>query len=1415
MKLLDGDIAMLPEKYGISVRFSAGFADGPLFVLLCLAVFAGCGPRMDEKGSVKAYRSTSRSQLVGGPAALAEVGDFILENDHVRIGILQPGNSVGPGAFGGSLVDADLKRPHAKYQGGRGLDQFAEMFPSVNMLVPNPRFNEIVTGPNWDGPPGDGRQGACPAVWPTDKNGEPLKKDDFAVVCASGVGDNYLDAISLLNVFTGEAHFYTDYILRRGVRYVEVVTTIDAGDGDRSVNRPMCAFRRSDDLGHEPRSVLEALVGTNQHESGLLTGDFLLFGRKLDVFVPGIGFNEENHITEMLLRGVDTLNNPMAFPYMAGIGDKVSYALVSERVRVDDPWGVCGDDQDESSKLLVPIETGAFTFVFSNWWRCPVGVPGCQGGGRLHYRRFFIIGEGDVASILDVANEIWEKPVGKLQGGVYDVNTGRAVEDAKVFVLMDPVAEEWSGQFPHANEPVCDVLRGDRGDAVAFEMLESCARRASVTDEYVLGHLGIVNEIRADRGDDPIKDGTFAATMPPGTYYVVGVDEGRNPSDAQRVVVQEGKRTRVGVPLLPKGRVVFDVRDEKGRPSPAKITVIGDCKDAQGRDVCNCFPVTDPACAGNGIPESGRQILEFGGLRAKAGVVKITRTISGRGELVIPPGRYRFVFSRGARRTIDEHVRVVPDDGRAISISAMIQQVVDSTGWVAGDFHVHSNFSYDAVPDLKTQISAFLAEGMDLLSSADHDWITNYEPTLRELGVQSMLKTQIGVELTTVETGHWLAWPLIYDNTLPEKGAIDWTGLTPTQIYTALRKRGHYGPEDTVITIAHPRETIFGYFDQFGLSTFDLTLEVGIMQNPNPILRNSDNFDPFADAMEIINGKRYDMIRTPSNEEVRKFNKCVEYINGYLKEPPEDVFEDGECDPGWSFDQASTYWARRILERTPAESAAFRFHLDEIRECRSDRDCESMGLVNHYCNGNTGKCSGRETCSGDGDCAAGECNIATGRCFLHSECEPRDAEPLCGSGLLCDPIYKRCVNPCESHRDCHPTKRCCKFSDCGCRGSECYEGEDDLSGAGVCVDAKCRVNDAWEMTGVGGARPCVNWRGAVEDWFRLINHGVFYTGIGTSDTHTTTGNEPGMAHTYVCSSVNRPSDIDLLELARNLKAGCAVTSYGPFLEMWVDGKRVGSRVSVPQPADVPVRIRVQSPDWFDVDRVEVYRNGSLRWIFTGTEEGDLCSGSQAQWPCVIEEPEPGFQVSVCECIHLKDGHNVDVVNMDVTFADGPVRDSWYVAAAMASGSGARTMSPINTWRYYPNISFGIIVNEALSSVDIGIDLGAFMEPAAPTAQVSPVVPYAMTNPIWVDRTSGPGEEFNFDPPGPLPDWMIRAMQKTRSGGVGFSDDDRSLDGRKGRRKAHRNQEIGRAEFNAFMLSGLRILKSMKEAQTPE
>ena len=109
-------------------------------VLLCLG-FVTCGG--DPDGAVRAYPIRSMTDAIGGPKAIAREGDLVLDNGHARVAILGARNSLGPGLYGGSLVDADLVRPDPTTAGGQGRDQLAELFATVNMNVAHPGEGQV------------------------------------------------------------------------------------------------------------------------------------------------------------------------------------------------------------------------------------------------------------------------------------------------------------------------------------------------------------------------------------------------------------------------------------------------------------------------------------------------------------------------------------------------------------------------------------------------------------------------------------------------------------------------------------------------------------------------------------------------------------------------------------------------------------------------------------------------------------------------------------------------------------------------------------------------------------------------------------------------------------------------------------------------------------------------------------------------------------------------------------------------------------------------------------------------------------------------------------------------------------------------------------------------------------------------
>ena len=79
--------------------------------------------------------SASSSETIGGPHAIGQIGDFLLENDQVRFIIADKGVGRVNTTFGGTLVDADLQRV-----GGddKGNDQLAELLPGFVFTVIDP-----------------------------------------------------------------------------------------------------------------------------------------------------------------------------------------------------------------------------------------------------------------------------------------------------------------------------------------------------------------------------------------------------------------------------------------------------------------------------------------------------------------------------------------------------------------------------------------------------------------------------------------------------------------------------------------------------------------------------------------------------------------------------------------------------------------------------------------------------------------------------------------------------------------------------------------------------------------------------------------------------------------------------------------------------------------------------------------------------------------------------------------------------------------------------------------------------------------------------------------------------------------------------------------------------------------------------
>jgi hypothetical protein len=736
----------------------------PVFTRLCAcALLAGSSCQRSEPGAL-AYQIEAMEQGVGGPKAIAREGDFVMQNPHARIALLGARNSLGPGLYGGSIVDADLIRSDPRYSGGRGLDQLAELFPTVNMNVPQP----------------DPEDPGSVEILADGSDGE-------AIVRIRGPGIPFLSLLDALWSIVSAPDFYlwTDVIAREDEPWFTLRTTISTSAG-----------------AEEPPPSIPTTYHTETFpliqwaiESGLVLGDFYLQGGSVNVFAPGIGFDEDGAVFESMERGENTFLQPFQFPFLAGVADGVSYGLAP----------VEGD-------LFVPLFTASQT----------VAVGGAQEGDgtptrfpadeSYTYERYFFVGHGDVGSVLDQYLAARKIESGTLSGAVLEQTTQQPVTGIDVFVYA-----------PGADKP--------------FSQFE--------TDVHP---------------EDRSPDGSFRGQLPVGTWELATHAQGRPDQPRVTVEVKKGQETSVSLAAGRFGVLQFTVRDETGRLVPAKVSLFRD----DGKE-----PSIEPAL-GDAFIAGSPEAVVF--------------SLYGTGEVELPPGRYVAVASRGLEYELDKSAPFTLDAANGAELDLQVIRSVDTTGWISADLHVHAEASHDSGVLLADRVRTMVTEGVEFFASTDHDYLVDYAPTVEALGVEQWVQTAVGNETTTVEIGHFLAFPLSQDF-LAEAGGkreeVDWTGKTPEDIVDSLRTMGEAGGHDPFVFVGHPRDGILGYFDQYGFSAYEgqpgrggepglPTVDQPLLSLTNPLLAPPNITWDF-DGLEILNGKRFEFIRTPTSPEMEAY----------------------------------------------------------------------------------------------------------------------------------------------------------------------------------------------------------------------------------------------------------------------------------------------------------------------------------------------------------------------------------------------------------------------------------------------------------------------------------------------------------------------------------------------------------------
>ena len=1112
-------------------------------------------------------------------------------------------------------------------------------------------------------------------------------------------------------------------------------------------------------------------------KGGLLGGDFLFFGSESSIFSPGIGFDENRKVFENMWQQVPTLSSPLMFPWLAGVGKNVSYAWVtvnpdrregrdcptwrlaltrldyaSEQAVIDglvnelkwdpaaaaarvrqvivdrkplilrevpmdagdgesfDSWKqavvenviVSGDPKNPDertivslfpeavgfdllpaadcldSSVLIPIVSTSATAVMTH--KASAGMSSVDGdlvdsNRSFTFERYLVVGDGDVGSVLDTVYDLKGIPYGSVSGVVADLETRTPLSHVSVFAVRDP-----------------------RGDASTPAPASYSELRALCRERF--GNEGLTSQMQTDLGLDEIKDGGFSGPLEPGDYFLVAFAQDRAPSPPVPVTITEGGESVVNLLLPSAGKVHYLVRDGTGLRIPARLTFIS--LDDQG------FP----------MKWDGRSFVELGADRFDHGIALTEQSAHGEGELSLLPGHYQVLVSRGFEYSLRRFDDFEVKPGITVPLEAVLHREVDTTGWISGDFHVHSITSIDSSLALPDRIAANVAEGVEFITATDHDILTDYAPYIRELGVEKHIRSEVGVETTTLEFGHYNGFPMDCDHTdIPVHGPPPWYGEPLEQVWQMLRDSlaSGFSAADFIVQVNHPRDGFMGYFSQFGLKGYNIERKTPGMEMCNPQTEKIPcNFDTF----ELMNEKRFELLRTPTVREKEMHNRCFEAI---MKCTDKNLFGEGN---GRTLDELLCADLRALpdtcatlpqtLESTTSTGL-------ELVRLQSDLDhClwhqEFVGEFSH--------CTEEMTLVECKRQALDALKLLTVRYQIERLPEEQDAffATTSATDIGCD--MDKAMNGCSPMFDKNQQPLAgCGGADCSCEPCVCalmpeccleidWDDEKTLANGWTqaCADL-CR-SDCFGC----GIQPCTSKSQVWEDWYSFLNHGFNPTVVGNSDSHDVEA-EVGLPRNFIRSSTDFPMAIDPAEIFRNIKDHRVFLTTGPFVEFSINGAGIGDTLAKPSGKKLEARIRIQTPSWFGVDHIEIHRNGRIEQI-------------------IRLEPTPETLVDFDQAIEL----------------EVPEEDSWYVLTTYGLAS-RYLLSPV-----YKRIPFGKMLIPTIISLGAKALLTSFPE-LTTTIETQfgsllgggsletllgsafgleelpdsfPMFPLAVTNPIWVD-----------------------------------------------------------------------------------
>lgn len=1095
----------------------------------------------------RAQRITANTQLIGGPSARGEVGDYLMENDQVRVIVQDLSYNRGSGLFGGSLIDADVTRigSESDLLAGNGHDSFGEMFPAFFLEVVDPQEIALVQ---------DGKDGEAAVIEVRGKGGEFVTMARLL----NQVMINSYDAQKNLNRalkvepprldLEPQVDFTVRYTLEPDTRHIRVDSTL------RNISLKKLEFPNKSVV-----SLLTGALGIDLGDFSVPSGHVLGFGKLNSPFLPGIGYDLQFGLEDAYKRGVNlpalpghttpivatsskegisygyaidvtpretesleefaarehfvyskdqlmdadgqpfyggnsTPGDMLFLFYASGFGGVFTHQLPEELAP-----SFCGTDATADAEAICAAYVGACTGeeCTEQIDDCVTAYPKCRGqidedglASEYTYTSYLLIGDGDVSSLWDELYKIRGVDVQQVKGRMIDTNSGQPAGQGETLLIYQ--------------------ARTDTTDA-------STQCTEEITDEAKLEPY-IYSQVYSKEG------GFFTLTLPPGTYCYRTRSTGRHLSDYVRFKVVEGKDLYIEPGLMPAGHIDAYAVDEAGNPLPARVTIVGThdyFPDAESpRDFLfdlkagERWRITDFVPDVEGDPSTLQYIEQL-----------VYMGASGHKNFKVRPNTgeqtYKVYFSRGPEYEADvREVTVKP--GQTVRVVGQLVRSVDTTGYLSGDFHLHARGSIDSGLDYNTRVISLAGEGLEVAVSSDHNYVSDFAPYIQANDLQLYMNSVIGLELTTFEAGHFNAFPLEYDVELANRGSFQWQEQPPGLIFEELRQRGEVSADDTIIQVNHPRDTILGYFSQHNVDPLDGTVTL-------PFLTDDAGL---TDAIATANGPAF-------YEET----------------------EDGEFEAtfSWNFDAIEIFNGKRM---------------ELLRHFRADRATLEPVYIDYY----------KQVALDDTDgYNASSCERA--RTKLAGDCAADAAADGCDDARTKDGE--------------------CAAAEAAAEATATQQANAHLA---VLGDGKVIVCDANEVAHPGhlddwynmlnnerpfGTRPYEDL--AIQDAERLERYKQLYkryTATGNSDSHRAEFDDPGYPRNYFWVGHDDPARMTPQELTDAIKSHHNIVTNGPFVTMTINGEPIGSELTATD-GDVEIELTVREPTWIVTNRYRLIANGEV------------------------------------------------------------------------------------------------------------------------------------------------------------------------------------------------------------------------------